>query len=127
MTRINLVDPALLSDRHLGAEYRELPRVFALVRAAAARGERPDDARNPTTYRLGEGHVRFFYPRLGYLRGRFAALVREREARGLRTSFPAPPDGGIGPEWFGGYAPTAEAVAENTARIVQRGGLRAVP
>jgi hypothetical protein len=39
MTRINCIDPALLSDKHLGAEYRELPRIFNLVRDAIKRGE----------------------------------------------------------------------------------------
>lgn len=41
MTRINVIEPSRLSDQHLGAEYRELPRVFGLVRDAIARGERP--------------------------------------------------------------------------------------
>lgn len=127
MTRINVVHPSLLSDAHLGAEYRELPRVFGLVRAAIDRGEVPSDPRNPATYRLGAGHVRFFYTKLGYLRDRFEAIVLERRARGLKASFAAVPDLGIGPEWFGTYMPTAEAVAENIARINQRGGLRVSP
>lgn len=38
MTRINLVDPSTLHTKHLIAEYRELPRVFALAEAAAFRG-----------------------------------------------------------------------------------------
>ena len=33
MTRINVVPPRLLLDEHLLAEYRELPRVFALAKA----------------------------------------------------------------------------------------------
>lgn len=32
MTRINVIPVQLLSDQHLGAEYRELPRVFGAVR-----------------------------------------------------------------------------------------------
>lgn len=60
MTRINCIPPRELSREHLIAEYRELPRIFALVRAAIARGESPDDPRNPTSYTLGAGHVRFF-------------------------------------------------------------------
>ena len=34
MTRINTIDPANLTDQHLMAEARELPRVFALVMSA---------------------------------------------------------------------------------------------
>ncbi|CUW45036.1 endonuclease V [Brucella vulpis] len=77
MTRINCIPPAELTGPHLVAEYRELPRVFALVRAAIQRGEAPQDPRNPQQYTLGAGHVRFFYARLGYLAKRQAALIAE--------------------------------------------------
>ena len=77
MTRINCVPVQELTDAHLGAEYRELPRIFALARAAYLRGELPTDPRNPTEYTLGKGHVRFFYARLGWLRKRFLELVAE--------------------------------------------------
>lgn len=33
MTRINLLPPAQLADQHLIAEYRELPRIFTLVKS----------------------------------------------------------------------------------------------
>lgn len=38
MTRINLIPPSELHYKHLVAEYRELPRVFGLVRRAQANG-----------------------------------------------------------------------------------------
>jgi deoxyribonuclease (pyrimidine dimer) len=122
MTRINCVPPAELTVKHLVAEYRELPRVFGLVRQAILRGERPDDARNPTAYTLGKGHIRFFYARLGYLSRRQAALVEEMRRRGYQPTFaevhllvteiPA--------EWCGEWEPTPEAVALNRARIEER-------
>src|SRR5690606_34959791 len=87
MTRINCIPPAELSGPHLVAEYRELPRVFALARAAIARGESPDDHRNPAEYRLGASHVRMFYSRLGYLARRQAALVEEMRLWGYRPQF----------------------------------------
>ena len=123
MTRINLVDPALLSDKHLGAEYRELPRVFALVRAAAERGEKPGDG-SPERFTLGTGHVRFFYPRLGFLVQRHALLVQECARRGRKVSYPAPPLAGIPGEWFGGYEPTDADMRLSLNRIEERGGLR---
>lgn len=123
MTRINLVDPALLSDKHLGAEYRELPRAFALVRAAAARGERPDKG-SPRRFTLGTGHVRFFYPRLGFLVRRYAMLVQECARRGRKVSYPTPPLGDIPGEWFGDYEPTDADVRLSLKRIEERGGLR---
>ena len=86
MTRINCVPPSELTVQHLVAEYRELPRIFALVRAAIARGERPDDTRNPTEYRLGSGHVRFFTAKVESdwtkpSRLAFTRLMRSRAGR----------------------------------------------
>ena len=128
MTRINCIDPALLSDKHLGAEYRELPRVFGLVRDAIARGESPADPRNPGQYVLGAGHVRFFYPRLGYLLTRYQQLCDECHARGRAVNFgnPASLAEGIPAAWFGQWVPDDAARALNIDRINQRGGLRAI-
>ncbi|KFH18411.1 endonuclease V [Brucella abortus] len=122
MTRINCVPPSELHRAHLVAEYRELPRVFGLVRAAVLRGERPDDPRNPASYRLGPGHVRFFYPRLGYLLRRQRELVAEMLARGYRPSHDGV-DGladGIGSDWQGDWTPTEEALEANRQRLRER-------
>ncbi|MBN9419633.1 MAG: pyrimidine dimer DNA glycosylase/endonuclease V [Reyranella sp.] len=122
MTRINCVPPSELASQHLIAEYRELPRIFALVRAAIARGELPDDPRNPVEYRLGAGHVRFFYCRLGYLARRQAALVAEMKARGYRPTFTDTDRllDGFPETWCRDWQPTAEALAANRARISER-------
>lgn len=127
MTRINLIDPRYLRREHLVAEYRELPRVLTLAKAAKFRGEQPDDKRNPQTYTLGLGHVRFFYPRLRFLLNRHAALVREMDVRGynakIRTMFLGAGLLGMGEAWLGDYVPTSEALRLNLDRIVERGGL----
>lgn len=122
MTRINCVPPSELSGAHLVAEYRELPRIFALVRAAVARGETPTDRRNPAAYTLGAGHVRFFYSRLGYLASRQADLIKEMQARGYVPTFTDPAGllTGIPPAWHGDWLPTAEALALNRARLAER-------
>lgn len=126
MTRINVIDPALLSDKHLGAEYRELPRVFGLVRQAVARGELPTDPQNPAEYLLGKGHVRFFYPRLAFLSQRYMALCAECVDRGRKVNFGnlAELQRDIPLEWFGHWSPTPEAIQLNINRINDRGGLR---
>lgn len=54
MTRINLVEPRYLTDEHLLAEYRELPRVFTYVDRHGIAEDRPE------SYKLGKGHVKFF-------------------------------------------------------------------
>lgn len=126
MTRINLIRPQALSDKHLGAEYRELPRVFGLVRKAAARGETPDDPRNPTEYTMGKGHVRFFYNKLGFISYRYRQLCLECQNRGRAVNFGNLEDllQGIPPEWLGQWNPTYDAVQINIQRIQNRGGLR---
>jgi deoxyribonuclease (pyrimidine dimer) len=119
MTRINVVPPVELTQQHLVAEYRELPRIFNLVRAAIERGEKPNDKRNPLAYTLGTGHCRFFYAKLGWLKERQRSLITEMLKRGYKPSFTDVEhlDEGIGPEWRGDWFPDPAALAVNRARI----------
>ena len=122
MTRINVVPPASLTDRHLLAEYRELPRVFGLVAKAVARGETPETVGAPPRYVLGAGHVKFFYARLEWLRRRFEALVRELRRRGFAPTFASVPAfvAAIPREWHGDYRPTRAAIGIARERIAAR-------
>ncbi len=119
MTRINCVPVVELSGPHLVAEYRELPRVFALARRAAARGT----FAQPHEYTLGKGHVTFFYTRLGYLAKRHAELIGEMKRRGYRPRFEGMqrdqfPD--IPQAWWSDWLPTDEALLINRQRLAQR-------
>ncbi|WP_298017781.1 pyrimidine dimer DNA glycosylase/endonuclease V [uncultured Castellaniella sp.] len=124
MTRINCIPVQELSGPHLVAEYRELPRVFALAQKAALRGK----PSQPEQYVLGKGHMLFFYTRLAYLARRHAELIGEMKRRGYKPSFegiqrkdfPAIPD-----DYWGEWTPTPEAMALNRARIEARSGDRA--
>ena len=119
MTRINCVPVQELSGPHLVAEYRELPRVFALARKAALRGS----FSQPETYTLGKGHLLFFYTRLEYLAKRHLDLIEEMKRRGYnpsfegvrRDDFPDIPD-----SYWNDWQPTAEALQLNRARIKER-------
>jgi len=110
VTRINVVSPADLTDEHLHAEWRELPRVFTLA-------AKPLDPRRfvPPAYTLGTGHLLFFLPRLGWLGRRHADLTAELAARGyaLAARDPLPVTGG---DW----TPDAAARAVNVARLCER-------
>jgi len=119
MTRINLIPPSELSRQHLVAEYRELPRVYGLVRAAIARGEPPTPL---SRYRMGQGHVRFFYTRLGWVARRQQALIDEMLARGYRPQHTAVDISEFPPEWCGDWEPSPEAIEISRARIKERGG-----
>lgn len=103
MTRVNCVPPEELTRQHLIAEYRELPRIFGLVRAAIARGENPNDKRNPPTYTLGTGHCRFFYNKLLYLKVRQMSLMEEMAERGYIVNFQPPSIAEFGAEWCEGW------------------------
>jgi len=112
MTRINCVPPEELSGPHLVAEYRELPRVFGLIRKA-----RPGPA--PAEYVLGPGHVRFFYDKAGWLLRRQRALIDEMIRRGYRPTHtePAPLAAGLP---MGDWTPDERAMALNRARLAER-------
>ena len=107
MTRINVVPPEELSGPHLVAEYRELPRVFGLVRARIKKGQTPKDCKIPPQYRLGSGHVTFFFNKLHYLENRQRRLIREMENRGYKPTFTTVDISDIGPEWKNSYIPKA--------------------
>lgn len=122
MTRINCIPPSDLTAQHLIAEYRELPRIFSLVKAAIERGETPDDARNPKQYVLGKGHVRFFYPRLGYLIKRQRQIIEEMISRGFQPQFTNPEllIKDIPQNWCAEWQPDELAVKLNKERISER-------
>lgn len=84
MTRINLTPVSELSDQHLMAEYRELPRVFGAVRERLAKGHKFDDI--PSDFRLGTGHVKFFYDKIGFLFLRQNDIIFECLKRGIKIA-----------------------------------------
>ena len=119
VTRINCVPVQELSGPHLVAEYRELPRVFALAEKAAARGH----FLQPHEYTLGKGHLLFFYTRLAYLAKRHRALVKEMERRGYKPSFPGIQRSdfpNIPDRFWGDWDPCPEALQINRQRIAER-------
>lgn len=108
MTRINTIDPADLLDQHLMAEYRELPRIFGVAD--------PRRSGLPSSYRMGAGHVLFFFDKTSWLAQRHAAIVRELVVRGYNLSHrdPLVPVGGVA------WEPTPADHAENLGRLQER-------
>ena len=120
MTRINLIDPRELTDQHLRAEYRELPRAFPLATAALLR-HRGDPRRvpGPVRYTMGTGHVAFFYTRTDYLSARQLAIIIEMQRRGYSpTHTTAPPPVAGYP--LSGWQPDAADIAVSLARLRER-------
>lgn len=115
MTRINLVPPSELCDQHLLAEHRELTRIPNAVAKGKfnLKGQPPD-------YKLGEGHVRFFFNKLLFLQKRYAALHEECLARGFNVQNYWATNLPNNPELWYDYTPTDIALQINRERIAQR-------
>lgn len=77
MTRINCVPVKELCNKHLIAEYRELPRVFKLARKCSV----------PKHYTLGTGHVKFFYNKLLFLYKRSEDIYSECCYRNFKVRY----------------------------------------
>jgi len=82
MTRINTIDPRLLTDQHLMAEYRELPMVHAALSRSLSSLRGVDLSTLPGVYTLNKGHVRFFYNKGKWLYDRYHHLIDELAFRG---------------------------------------------
>ena len=86
MTRVNLIDPELLMDQHLIAEYCEIPMVLSsLERSIKARGITNLNKIIPPTFTLNKGHVSFFYDKLKWLERRYKNVHDEILHRGFNT------------------------------------------
>lgn len=128
MTRINVVEPSELTNKHLMGELHEITRVYGLVRKAQDRKINKynfkDKIKQPTAYTMGTGHVYFFYDKLGFITERYYALNQEAVKRNFNVN---PIDkeqlvSGIQQGWFGDYQPTQEALEINRQRIAERLG-----
>ena len=120
MTRINLVPPEELCDQHLLAEHRELTR----IPNAVAKGKYHLKGQ-PAEYKLGEGHVRFFFNKLAFLKKRYDALHAECKARGFNVQYiwnETLPDN---PSLWLDYEATEAALQINRERIQERMPLKA--
>ncbi|MFZ7240786.1 pyrimidine dimer DNA glycosylase/endonuclease V [Avibacterium avium] len=115
MTRINVVPPQELCDQHLLAEHRELTR----IPNAVAKGKY-NLAEQPADYKLGEGHVRFFFNKLQFLKNRYDLLHQECKARGFNVQYFWPENLPQDPSLWQDYQPTENALTLNRERIQLR-------
>lgn len=115
MTRINLVPPQELCDQHLLAEHRELTR----IPNAVAKGKFSLKGQ-PIDYKLGEGHVRFFFNKLGFLKKRYDLLHAECKARGFNVQYFWQNELPTDPNLWLDYEPTEQALKANRERIAER-------
>lgn len=132
MTRINCVPVTELHNKHLVGEYKEIVRVYkAAYKWVAANKEELHEL--PTTYRMGKGHVKFFYNKLQYICERWHQLRSEMISRGYnpqiedlsqlwRYTRVRLPNGDMFTPLFlwGSWQPSERDMAINRARIRER-------
>ena len=81
MTRINVgIPPTELINQHLIAEHREIKRIPNCI----AKGKYNMEG-IPNKFKLGTGHVKFFYDKLLYLKKRYISLYNECLRRGFNV------------------------------------------
>lgn len=124
MTRVNVLDPELLTDQHLFAEYREITRIFALVKQACDKYSHEQIvAKIPPTYRMSTGHVLFFYDKLDFIEKRYFALKNElikREMNFTDKDSIVEFRGIIDPIFYQDFIPNSQAIAINVERLVEK-------
>lgn len=83
MTRINCGIPVKeLHNKHLIAEHREIKRIPNCINSG-----RYSLIGIPDKFKLGSGHVKFFYDKLLYLKKRYELLHEECIRRGFKVQF----------------------------------------
>lgn len=116
MTRINLVPVEELSDQHLFAEYRELPRMadYALKAKSPVIGKQ---------FTLSTGHMKFFLNKSSWLEDRHKRLTAECLRRKINLTQQEPFNM---PKVFGDvvYTPTESEIAVSRQRIEEKLNMR---
>ena len=111
MTRINVgILPKELSDKHLIAEHREIKRIPNCI----SKGRYNMDG-IPDRFKLGTGHVKFFYDKLSYLKDRYVSLYDECTRRGFNVQNYIKAWDSIPKELMGDYKPT-----DNDRKLIQQ-------
>ncbi len=108
MTRINVIPVIELSDQHLIAEYRELPRVLK---------QNINTIDAPKVYCLGKGHVKWAKKHELFLVKRYIDLVSEMRFRDFHVSYDLLFDVS---NFKNDYIPTAKALEINKSRIIEK-------
>lgn len=116
MTRINCgIQPSELTKSHLIAEHREIKRIPNCV----ANG-RFNMKGQPKEFTLGEGHVKFFYDKLGYLKQRYEEIYSECKKRNLNVQYYGDAWNNIPSNLMGDYQPTDRDRQIIRERITER-------
>ena len=116
MTRINVgISPKELTDKHLIAEHREIKRIPNCI----AKGKYNMEG-IPDTFKLGAGHVKFFYNKLLYLKLRYKKLYKECKKRGFNVQYYIKSWDNLPTKLMGNYNPSSKDVEIIKKRINEK-------
>lgn len=117
MTRVNLVDPDILTDQHIVAERLELTWVLKSAQRSlnGIRGLYVHPK-----FVLGTGHVSFFHDKLKYIKDRFYDITYEMKHRGMVTNHPWPDDSWVPYHMWKSYTPSEDDLYIIKQRIFER-------
>jgi len=102
MTRINSGIPTKeLVDMHLLAEHREIKRIPNCIKSG-----RYSLDNMPSSFRMGTGHVKFFYDKLQYLHNRYLDIYAECVSRGFNVTDYSACFDDLPAELYNDYVPT---------------------
>lgn len=116
MTRINVgIPPKQLTRQHLLAEHREMKRIPNVVSKGKynLKGQ-------PKQFKLGTGHVKFFYDKLGYLKQRYEEVYHECCERKYDVTYYGDSWNNVPKHLMGTYTPTERDIQLVTERINER-------
>lgn len=116
MTRINVgIPPCELSTKHLIAEHREIKRIPNVISQGKfnLKGQ-------PEEFKLGQGHVKFFYTRLGYLKDRYEQIYKNCIERGYKVTYYGNCWDNVPKELMGNYIPSQNDIDIIKQRIQER-------
>jgi hypothetical protein len=116
MTRINVgIKPSLLSREHLQAEHREIKRIPNKVSKGrySLKGQ-------PLEFKLGQGHEKFFYDKLGYLKNRYEQIYQQCKENNINVTYFGDAWDNVPSELMGDYTPTEKDKELLVERINQR-------
>lgn len=116
MTRINLVPVEELSDQHLIAEYRELPRCIK---------QNIDISDAPEKYCLGKGHMKWAKKHTMFTLYRYGEICDEMKHRGFKFNYEWSTLAYYamqqsGPEIFATYDVTNKDIKLSRDRIIEK-------
>lgn len=120
MTRVNIhMKPILLSDSHLLAEHREIVRLAKLGKDYWLRDPKKRSA-IPAAFKLGKGHVNFFYDKLDWISDRYTALNDECNTRGFNVTPMHEAFNDLPSESVGNYNPDARTLDRTRMLLMLR-------